>query len=196
VDVHDVASQQKHLSGTKQSKREQILLKYPKFFSRKLGCYLHRKVHLDLKQDATPCHFHPYPVPRHHEQVFKEELDRLCEIGVQSRCGASQWLSPLIIIPKKDGRVHWISDFRKHDKQIMRKVYHLPKIQDILTRTSGNTYFTNWIYPCNTIPSNWMNPVKKCVQCVCLSATIGTIVYHGHLTGSRHFTRNNGRSVS
>jgi hypothetical protein len=105
VDIHDVASQQKHLSGTMRSELEQILSQYPKLFSGKLGCYPHRKVHLDLKPDAIPSLCRPYPVPRHHEQVFKGELDRLCDIGVLSQCGASQWLSPLFIIPKKDGRV-------------------------------------------------------------------------------------------
>jgi hypothetical protein len=105
VNIHDVALQQKHLSGAMQSELEQILLQYPKLFSRKLGCFLHRKVHLDLKPDATPSCCRPYPVPRHHEQVFKGELDWLCEIGVLSQCGASQWLSPSFIIPKKDGRV-------------------------------------------------------------------------------------------
>jgi hypothetical protein len=105
VDIHDVALQQKHLSGAMRSKLEQILSQYPKLFSGKLGCYKHRKVHLDLKPDAIPCRCCPYPVPRHHEQVFKEELDWLCETGVLSRCGASLWLSPLFIIPKKDGRV-------------------------------------------------------------------------------------------
>jgi hypothetical protein len=142
VDIHDVAIQQKHLSAAQQAELEQILSRYPRLFSGELGCYPHRKVHLDLKANAIPCCCRPYPVPRHHEQVFREDLDRLCEIGVLSRCGASQWLSPSFIIPKKDGRVRWISDFRKLNEQILRKVYHLPKIQDILNRRSGYTCFT------------------------------------------------------
>jgi hypothetical protein len=40
-DIHDVASQQKHVPGNKQSELEQILLQYPKSFSGKLRCYLH-----------------------------------------------------------------------------------------------------------------------------------------------------------
>jgi hypothetical protein len=181
VDIHDV--QQKHLLGTKHSELEQILLQYPKSFSRKLGCFLHCKVHLDLKPDATPCCCHPYPVPQHHEQVFKGELDQLCEIGVLSQCGASQWLSPSFIIPKKDGRVCWISDFRKLNKQILQKVYHLPKIQDILNR----------LYPGHIHAIlYWMNLVKKCVRFVCLLAIIFT---HGRFTSSRHFARNYGSCV-
>jgi hypothetical protein len=92
VDIHDVAIQQKHLSAAQQAELEQILSRYPRLFSGELGCYPHRKVHLDLKANAIPCCCRPYPVPRHHEQVFREDLDRLCEIGVLSRCGASQWL--------------------------------------------------------------------------------------------------------
>jgi RNase H-like domain found in reverse transcriptase/Reverse transcriptase (RNA-dependent DNA polymerase) len=47
-----------------------------------------------------------------------------------------------ISFPKKDGRVRWISDFRKRNEQIRRKVYNLPKIQDILTQRSGYSHFT------------------------------------------------------
>jgi hypothetical protein len=89
VDVHDVATQQKHLLSSKQSKLEQILIQYPKLFSRKLGCYPHCRVHVELKQGATLCRCRPYPVPQHHEQVFKEELEQLCKIGVLSCCGGS-----------------------------------------------------------------------------------------------------------
>jgi Reverse transcriptase (RNA-dependent DNA polymerase) len=137
VNVHDAASQQTHLTGNQQSKLEQILLRYPKLFSGKLGCYPHRKVHLDLKPDTIPCRCCPNPVPRHHEQVLQ-----LCEIGGLERCGASQRLSLSFIIPKKDGRVCWIFDFCKLNKQIWRKAKNLPKIQDILTRRSGYSHFT------------------------------------------------------
>jgi hypothetical protein len=61
-----------------------------KLFSGKQGCLPHHKVHLELKADVTPCCCHPYPVPWHHETVFKEELNWLCETGVHSQCGASE----------------------------------------------------------------------------------------------------------
>jgi hypothetical protein len=141
-DPHAVAEQQKHLTPSQRQDLADLLSCYPKLFSGKLGKYPHWLVHLELKPDATAAHCRPYPVPRHHQTVFKEELDCLCVIGMLSCCGAPSWLSPSFIIPKKDGRVRWISDFRELNKHIKRKVYNLPKIQDILTRRSGYAFFS------------------------------------------------------
>ncbi len=92
-----------------------------------------QKVHLELQPEAQPFHTRPYSVPQVHRQVFREELDRLVQIGVLSPIGPATYLSPTFIIPKKDGRVRWVSDFRKLNAMIKRKVYTLPRIHDILT---------------------------------------------------------------
>ena len=142
IETDKIAQQQKHLSQRQRKDLAKLLRKYTKLFSGKLGCYPHRKVHLDLKDGATPASCRPYPVPKHHEKVFKEELARLVKEGVLSPCGASAWLSPTFVIPKKDGRVRWISDFRSLNKCIRRRVYNLPRIQDILNRRKGYTFFS------------------------------------------------------
>ena len=100
------------------------------------------KVHLELKPDAKPFACRPYPIAQVNRKVFKDELDRLCDIGVLSRVGPSEYLSPSWGIPKKDGRIRFITDFRKLNAMLKRKVYNLPIIQDILKRRNGYTYFT------------------------------------------------------
>ena len=142
ITPQEVASQQKHLTMQQQNDLAQLLAKYDKLFSGKLGIYPHRKVKLELKDGAKPYTCRPFPVPKKHEQVFKDELDRLVKEGVLTPCGASEWLFPTFLIPKKDGRVRWISDFRELNKVIKRKVYNLPKIQDILNRRKGYQYFS------------------------------------------------------
>jgi len=142
VSPHVVAQQQKHLSVRQQEQLANVLKKFDKLFNGKLDKFPGREVHLDLLPDAKPFSCRPYPVPKKHEQVFKDELQRLCDCGVLSRCGASEWLAPTFVIPKKDGRVRWITDFRQLNRMIRRKVYNLPKIQDILNRRSGYTFFS------------------------------------------------------
>jgi hypothetical protein len=142
TDTREVAQAQVHLTQRQREELATLLQNFTTLFSGKLGCYPHQKVHLELNDKATPSHFRPYPVPHAHLKVFKEELDRLEELGVLSRIGPAKYLSPTFIIPKKDGTVRWVSDFRKLNSMITRKVYHLPRIQDILRKRSRYVYFT------------------------------------------------------
>jgi hypothetical protein len=142
VDTDYVAKQQKHLTPSQQIELANVLKNYKHLFSGKLGCYPGYQVHLELNDDAKPFHTRPYPVPENNKVVFKAELEHLVQVGILSRTGPSEWLSPIFIIPKKDGRVRWVSDFRALNKVIKRKVYTLPQIQDILKKRSGYTFFT------------------------------------------------------
>ena len=137
VDPFVVAKNQKHLTALQQSQLADVFKKFTKLFSGKLGCYTKKKFTIDIDPNAKPFNCRPYPVSRAHRPTFKEELDHLVQIGVLSPFGASQWLAPSFIIPKKDGRVRWISDFRQLNKVIRRRVYNLPKISEILSRRAG-----------------------------------------------------------
>ena len=44
-------------------------------------------------------------------KVFKEELNRLMKIGVLKPTKCSEWIAGTFIVPKKDGRVRWITNF-------------------------------------------------------------------------------------
>jgi hypothetical protein len=55
----------------------------------------------------------------------------------------SEWAAPTFIVPKKDGSVQFISDFRKLNKRIKRKPYPIPKIQDMLLKLEGFQFATS-----------------------------------------------------
>ncbi len=55
---------------------------------------------------------------------------------------SSRWASPTFIIPKKDGTVPTIFNFRELNKRIVRKPYPIPKISTTLQELEGFTYAT------------------------------------------------------
>ena len=89
-----------------------------------------------------PTQSRPYRVPFIHRELFKEELNKLINQGVLEKAERSVWSAPTFLIPKKDGRVRWISDFRVLNSNLQRKQYELPRIRDILERRKGYKYFT------------------------------------------------------
>jgi len=143
VDVHDVARKCTHLPLHKQNELATMLEEYQgQLFNGKLGVYKGEKVHLDIDPTVPASRSRYYPVPHSQLPVFKEELDRLEEIGVLEKTGRAEWIAGTFIKPKKDGRVRWLSDFRALNKALRRKVYPLPRIQDILHRRRNYKYMT------------------------------------------------------
>jgi hypothetical protein len=75
-------------------------------------------------------------------KTFKKEINHLIRKGVLAAQQESEWASPSFIIPKKDGRVRWISNLRQINKVIRHTQYPLPIISDILHKHSGHKFFT------------------------------------------------------
>jgi hypothetical protein len=109
-----------------------MLIKHEPLFDGTLGCYPHKKIHLELLDGVEPVHQKAYPVAHVHQEELLRELKNLVKIRVLERCGATEWASPIFIIPKKDGRIQWVSDFRQLNAVITHKQYPLPVIQDVL----------------------------------------------------------------
>ena len=100
-----------HLSQIEKEQLESILNKYTKVFDGKLGRHPTAKISIELKPGSRPIWQKPYPVPFQKKATFEKELYSLVGDGVLSPVGMSRWGFPSFIIPKKDGRVRWLSDF-------------------------------------------------------------------------------------
>ncbi|XP_036138917.1 uncharacterized protein LOC118644443 [Monomorium pharaonis] len=54
----------------------------------------------------------------------------------------SPWMSPAVLVRKKDGSLRFCVDYRKLNEVTVKDSYPLPKIDDILDQLSGNIWFS------------------------------------------------------
>ena len=142
ADPRKIADGCTHLPPDKREDLFKLFSKFPILFNGKLKKFTDEQIHLEVDPTVTPHRSRAYAVPHSHKDTFKKELDRLVEIGVLEKCGRADWVSGTFIIPKKDGRVRWVSDFRALNKALKRKYYPIPKIQEILSRRKGYKYLS------------------------------------------------------
>ena len=133
----------KHLNEEQRIKLYQLLMKYENVFDGTLGEWKTDPVDFELVDGATPHSQRHYPVPHLYKTTFKKELDRLVKLGVLEKVQQSEWGSPTFIVPKKDNKVRFVSDFRRLNQKLKRKPYPLPRISDTLQQLEGFQYATS-----------------------------------------------------
>ena len=141
-DLQEVVKQAKHINSQQQSMLYDLLKKYEEIFDGELSEWDTEAVDFEFKEEAKPHSQRHFPVPHIHKETFRKELLRLVEIGVLEEVQSSEWGSPTFIIPKKDGKVRFISDFRKLNSRIKREQFPLPNIKDTLMELEGLQFGT------------------------------------------------------
>ena len=83
-----------------------------------LGKYTGSEFTIELKEDAKPYyHVKLFSISVIHETTLKKEVDRLIKIGLLKKINNSQWTAPTYIIPKINGIIRFISDFREQNQR-------------------------------------------------------------------------------
>jgi hypothetical protein len=146
-DLKKVADEQIHLSKKQRDLLYEFLFRdHKELFSGKLGVWPHEKISVQIKPKAVPYHCkRPIRIPHIHMETLKKEVDRLVSIGVLKvvdGAKAGPWCAPSFIIPKKDGRVRFITDFRQLNKWIQRRPWPMPHISDLIQDIGRYKYVT------------------------------------------------------
>jgi hypothetical protein len=106
-----------------------LLSKNEDLFSGKLASMPYS---IPLKHDAKPFATKPFSIHHVHVKTVKTEIKRQKDIWVITSDLDSPWASPCFIIPKKDGTVRFLTDFRRLNAQLERHPYPIPKIKTLL----------------------------------------------------------------
>lgn len=101
------------------------------------------KAKLTMKDDAKPKFLKARPLPYAIRSRVDTELDLMEKTVVITKIEHSDWASPLVVIPKPDGRVRITGDFKSTvNAQLCVTQYPIASPDDIFTTISGGNTFT------------------------------------------------------
>ena len=60
---------------------------------------------IPIRDDAKPVQQHPYDMNPKYEMIVKEEIDKLLNVGFIYEIEHTEWISPIVIVTKKNGKI-------------------------------------------------------------------------------------------
>jgi hypothetical protein len=97
-----------------------------------------------MDSNCKPFHARAYTLPRSVEQQLQQskEIVILVHIGVLEEDYSSEWafITPSFAIPKKNGTIRVVTDFRKLNLLLKRHPFPIPKIGDMIRSMEGSTF--------------------------------------------------------
>ena len=132
-----------HVLMEKNGRLEALMRKYEELFKPAMGAIQGVKAKLTVKADAHPKFCKARSVPFSIKQRVGEELDRLEKEGIVERVMHSDWATPIVPVPKKDGTFRICGDYKVTVNPALEvDQYPLPKPEDIFASLAGGTAFS------------------------------------------------------
>jgi hypothetical protein len=124
------------------STHEQLLKEYAHLFNG-IGTLKNFEVKLHIDDTVPPVAQTPRRIPFHMRQKVSDALDMLESDGIIEKVSdATPWVSPLVVIPKKDGEIRLCIDMRMANQAIQRERHPIPTVDDLIHKLNGATVFT------------------------------------------------------
>ena len=121
---------------------DELVRQHPKLFQG-IGKLKDAGVKLHIDEAVTPVAQPVRRIPFHIRKKVSDELDNLERQGIIEKVkGATPWVSPLVIIPKKNGDVRLCVDMRMANKAIRRERHPTPTVDDLIHTLNGATVFS------------------------------------------------------
>jgi len=91
--------------------------------------------------DTKPIYQRPYRLPASRKEIVEKSISNMLDHGIIVP-SKSPWASPVVIIPKKNGKLRFAIDYRKLNAITKRDVFPLPRIDDILDSLGKAQFFS------------------------------------------------------
>ena len=104
----------------------------PKFYEHKIN----------LKEGAVPVKQQRYRMNPNYAKQVKEEIDRLLRVGFIYPVEKATWISPIVIVPKKNMKIRVCVDYRRLNAATIPDPFPLPFTDSLLDEVAGKEMYT------------------------------------------------------
>eukprot|EP00253_Pinus_taeda_P012698 PITA_12698 len=98
--------------------------------------------HIYIEKDARPVYQPQRRLNPHLKEVVKAELQKLLDVNFIYPISDSKWVSPLVVVPKKNGKWRICVDYRELNKATQKDHFPLPFIDQVLDTLAGKKFFS------------------------------------------------------
>lgn len=88
----------------------------------------------------SPIKVPPRPVPLHRQKLIDDELDKMLAEGAVTP-STSAWCTNPLLVPKKDGTIRFVVDYRRLNDMTVPDRQPLPRIEHLIASISESKYF-------------------------------------------------------
>lgn len=96
---------------------------------------------ISLQPNAKPFRSNPYRLPEAHHDAMKLFIQKFLDAGI-IRPSNSPWAAPAFLVPKPNGGLRFVIDYRVLNNYTIRCHWPLPNIEDLLYRLRGSKIFS------------------------------------------------------
>lgn len=147
-DWKEVISQINEVSSQTESSKanpllEELIKEYDDVFSTPSGRITNFKAKIILKEDAIPRFLKARPIPYALKDKVDAELIKMEQLGHIERVDHSDWASPLVVVPKPNGKVRITGDFKNTiNNQLCINQYPLASPEELFNSIAGGNKFS------------------------------------------------------
>ena len=76
------------------------------------------------------------------KKIVKEELQKMLDVGFIYPISSSEWVSPLVLVPKKNGKWRICVGYKELNKATKKDHFPLPSIDQVLDGMAGKKLFS------------------------------------------------------
>jgi len=143
INESDIKIDNENLTPEERSKVIALIMKYKNVFAKSDYDLTECKAvkHPIPLLDETPIKQKCYKYAHSEKKICDEEVEKMLKADViEPSC--SPWLSPVVLVKKKDGTTRFCIDYRKLNAKTKKDTFPLPDINDMLQSMHGAKYFT------------------------------------------------------